>query len=173
MKVIIATLSFILTASGLFFYEKYSSVSNDSSAAAILESLKNKEEPLKSPSSPVNNKSSKSGAILKETPTTTTTTQASPTPNITPAGTQTNSEITTTTESLIETTTTSVQTPAPQPSAIPGHVFYTSHLAYPRSKYIYCDTDKNWKTLSNPNTFSSMEAALGVFPGKLLHEPCK
>ncbi|MFH0873458.1 MAG: thermonuclease family protein [Candidatus Komeilibacteria bacterium] len=60
------------------------------------------------------------------------------------------------------------------PPATSGHIFYTS--SYSTTKYYYCDTDENWKTLQDSKylkSFSSAEALLKVYPSRKLHEPCK
>lgn len=168
MKIAIATLVFILTVAGLLIYDKLLAPPDENVVADILESLKTgTEQPIpttRSSSSP----SIKSPTTTRAAPATTdytlpvntSTTLSTPTPQQ-PAA------------------TTSIWTPEPStsvlftPASLPSHVFYTSHLNYPRSKYIYCDTDKGWKTLSSPSVFSTLEAGLAAFPGKQLHEACK
>ncbi len=52
------------------------------------------------------------------------------------------------------------------------HIFYTS--SHWKAKYYYCDTDKEWRTLSAKyiKSFSSAEELLRAFPTRILHQPC-
>ncbi len=65
------------------------------------------------------------------------------------------------------------QEPVMQPDEASGHIFYTS--GYFTSKYYYCDTDSDWKSLSEKylESYPSEAALLKVYPSKTLHEPCK
>jgi hypothetical protein len=42
------------------------------------------------------------------------------------------------------------------------------------ARYIYCDTDPGWRTLSKPYlvSFPSLAAAQAALPGYTLHRPC-
>ena len=53
-----------------------------------------------------------------------------------------------------------------------GHKFYTS--SYSTSKYYYCDTDSQWKTLSTKylKVFNSEQELLKSY-SRILHAPCK
>lgn len=84
---------------------------------------------------------------------------------------------------IISTTTAPSLSPAPvTPSMTPiatsiisnlSHTYYTS--SHWKSKYYYCDTDDDWKNLSEAyiKKYSDINLLLGDFPGKILHEPCK
>ena len=53
------------------------------------------------------------------------------------------------------------------------HIYYTS--SHWKAKYYYCDTDKDWQTLSETyrKSFSSVSLLLAQYPTKIPHEPCK
>lgn len=72
---------------------------------------------------------------------------------------------------------TATATPAvssqPTPAPSTGHLYYTS--SYRTAKYYYCDTDADWKNLSEKyrKSYSSPETLLNDYPDRILHESCK
>lgn len=62
--------------------------------------------------------------------------------------------------------------PVTQTTTSSGHLWYTS--SYATSKYYYCDTDTQWKTLSPKylKVFNSKEDLLRAYPTRTLHKPC-
>ncbi len=77
------------------------------------------------------------------------------------------------------TTAFETRKPSPTPTQATALATNTSHVYYTsshwKSKYYYCDTDNDWKTLSATylKSFSSPEALLQAFPSRILHEACK
>lgn len=117
------------------------------------------------------------------TPTATPTATLKPTPKSTliptPAPTQTSTPTPTVTPIPTPTPTptstaspTPEPTPEPTPTPIPEHLWYTS--SYATSKYYYCDTDDDWKTLSEKyrKIFDSPEELLAQYQ-RILHAPCE
>lgn len=76
--------------------------------------------------------------------------------------------------SLVQPLATATSTPLPtqQPTPTSGHLYYTS--SHWKSKYYYCDTDKDWQSLSATyrKVFNSAEELLQAFPTRILHQPC-
>ena len=72
-------------------------------------------------------------------------------------------------------TPVSETTPSPTPVSTPviGHVFYLS--TYHTAKYYYCDTDNDWKSLSEKylKSYNSEQELLADYPSRKLHELCK
>ncbi len=109
----------------------------------------------------------------------TTTSTAIPNP-------QTSASPTTVTTSLIPTPLASIGLPPspsqtqmqyPSPTATilktTPHIYYTS--SHWKAKYYYCDTDSDWKELSDTyrKSYQDQQSLLNAFPNRLLHEPCK
>ena len=184
MKLLIAAVTFAATLGMLFLIETGKSPKEDS--ARIIEALKegNASAAVSATPSPIKVRTPTPTPVLTPlyTPTPAPTRRsdsvASQTP--TPIPTQTSSPIPTPAPiQAVLSQPSPTLSPSPSPTTTPtpipitNHIFYTSRLACSRSKYVYCDTDKNWKDLVNPLSFATLDEALAACPNKTLHEPCK
>ncbi|MGD0976747.1 MAG: hypothetical protein ABR875_00400 [Minisyncoccia bacterium] len=189
MRLLVAAISFAVTLGAILAVDKLGSPKNpaDEMAAILASAQKTQEIQLSPTATPKTVRKNTAGAATAAPASPVSTISPTPIPSsIAGADETTTTPIT----SMLVSAAPVPTTATPAPTAIPlatfsptptltltpapgSHIYYTSQLAYPRSKYIYCDTDNNWKSLVNPLSYSNLNDALAAFPSKTLHAPCK